>query len=81
MLHNTQLQQLAKKKMPPLEKLDQLAAHTVEALENSLEYNKTKDIVKFIKAYSKQNKQPIEDIYQEISQWYLGLSDAAFLGL
>ncbi len=76
LVHNTQMQQLAIKKMDPIEKLDILAAYTVEALENSLEYNKTKDVIKFIKLYSRQNKQPVERIYKEISHWYLNLNDA-----
>lgn len=74
-LHSAQLNQLAASSMEPLEKIDVLAAYSIEALENSLDYNKTKDIVKFIKLYSQQNKKPVDKIYKEISKWYLSLSD------
>lgn len=74
-LHNAQLSQLAGASMQPLDKLDALAAYSIEALENSLEYNKTKDMVKFIKLYSQQNKKSVDKIYNDISKWYLALSD------
>jgi hypothetical protein len=76
LLYSTQLKQLAASNMEPLDKLDVLAAHSVEALEASLEYNKTKDIIKFIKLYNQQNKPSVDKIYQDISQWYLSLGPA-----
>ncbi len=75
LLHNTQLNQLAASDKAPLEKLDALAAFSIEALENSMEYNKTSDAVKFIRLYSQQNKKAIDAIYEDISSWYLGLTD------
>lgn len=72
--HNTQLTQLADKQMDPSEKVDIMAALMVEALEESLTFSKTKDSVKFLKTYTKQNKPAIDILYGEISQWYNGLS-------
>lgn len=73
--YSSQLEQLAYSEREPIEKLDVLAAYSVEALEASLDYNKTKDVVKFIKLYSQQNKKSVDKIYSDISKWYLGLSD------
>lgn len=74
--HSVQLEQLANSSRKPIDKIDALAAISIEALENSLDYNKSKDVVKFIKLYSKQNKSSINKIYDEISNWYLNLSDS-----
>ncbi len=71
--YNAQLAQLATKDMEPLTKVDAFAAITIEALETSLEYNKTKDVVKFIRLYSSDNKKSVDKIYNEISKWYLDL--------
>lgn len=72
--HNAQLDQLAKKKMAPLKKMDVLADLMVLALEESLEFNKPKDSVKFLRTYTAQNKESIDKIYREIARWYNGLN-------
>ena len=72
--HSAQMEQLANKKMPPSQKIDVLAALAVEALEESLQFSKTKESVKFLKQYTSQNKSSVDRIYKEVESWYLGLS-------
>lgn len=72
--HNSQLEQLVQKNLPVPDKIDVLAALMVEALEESLEFKKTKDSVKFLKAYSNQNKESVDALYGQVVEWYSGLS-------
>jgi len=72
--HNAQLAQLAKKQLEPSKKVDMLVALMIEALEESMEFNKPKDSVKFLKAYTRQNKQSVDIIYKEVEAWFNGLS-------
>ena len=72
--HNAQLEQLSIQKMEPTKKVDVLVALMIEALEQSLEFKKSKDSVKFLRAYTKQNKQSVDRIYKDIERWFMGLS-------
>lgn len=72
--HSSQLEQLVKKDIPAPDKIDVLAALMVEALEESLEFKKTKDSVKFLKSYTAQNKESVNAIYGQVATWYSGLS-------
>ena len=72
--HSSQLEQLVNRDMAAPDKMDVLAALMVEALEESLEFKKTKDSVKFLKAYTKDNKPALDALYREFSSWYLSLS-------
>jgi len=74
--HSTQMEQLANRKMPAIQKLDVLAALAVEALEESLQFSKTKHSVSFLKQYSSQNRASVDKIYQEVETWYTGLNDS-----
>lgn len=74
--HSSQLDQLAKRDMHPTEKMDVLAALMVEALEESLQFNKTKNSIRFLKMYTKQNQKSVEAIYKQVEAWYVPLSPA-----
>ena len=74
MYHSIQLEQLVERDMAAPDKMDVLAALMVEALEESLEFKKTKDSVKFLKAYTEDNKSSLDALYREFSKWYIALS-------
>ncbi|MDA9773592.1 hypothetical protein N9B82_01430 [Saprospiraceae bacterium] len=72
--HSSQLEQLAKREMAAPEKVDVMAALMVEALEESLQFAKTKHSVKFLREYTKQNQSSVNKIYKEVESWYNSLS-------
>jgi len=53
-----------------------MAALMVEALEEALQFSKTKHSVQFLKQYTKQNQASIDIIYKEVETWYVNLSPA-----
>ena len=74
--HSAQMDQLVERDLAVPDKMDVLAVLMVEALEESLQFKKAKDSVKFLKSYTKENKSSIDALYHEFSNWYKGLNSA-----
>ena len=73
--HHDALTAAANSNLSANKKLDILAENYVEMMDEALRFANPKKGVKYVQAYAKQNKVPIELILSDVKEWQSGLTD------